>query len=312
MIPAFLSYDDAKDILSWHDAVQALRQGHLLPRAQLHDSLMGPAEGMLLNRMARIEGMGYGIKAESVFSANAAKGLPNTHGAVLVYAPDNGVLRGVIDSHIVTDLKTAADSVLGASLLARQDSQHLVIAGAGRVAAHLARAYCALFPQLERISIWARRMEQAQQLAAQLAAAALPIAVAAAPDLRAALATADIVSAATMARKPIMFGQWIRPGTHVDLIGAFTPEMREADDALIAVASLYVDSRETTRHIGDIADPIASGAIRADHVRGDLYDLIPSGRASVRMPAGITVFKNGGGAHLDLMIANAMLAKLGR
>lgn len=309
MTHTFLDHRNAKDLLSWPDAVDALRQGHRLPRAEMHDSLMGPPDGMLLNRTARIEGIGYGVKVESVFNANANKGLPNTHGAVLLYAPDTGVLRAVIDSHLITDLKTAADSVLGATLLARPDSQHLVIVGAGRVAANLAHAYSALFPSLERITIWARRIEQAQALCTQLKA--LPTLVTAAPDLPSALATADIVSAATMARQPVLLGQWIRPETHVDLIGAFTADMREADDALIANAALYVDNRETTRHIGDIAGPIASGAVPGDHVRGDLYDLIGERAANSPTQHSITAFKNGGGAHLDLMIADRLLRKIG-
>lgn len=309
MTPAFLTIENARDLLSWSDAVDALRQGHLLSRAQMQDVLIGPADAALLNRTARIEGMGYGVKVESVFSANAGKGLPNTHGAVLLYAPDTGALRAVIESRLVTDLKTAADSVLGALLLARPDSRHLVIVGAGRVAANLACAYSALFPGLEKISIWSRRIEQAEELCMQLNA--LPVPVTAVPELAAALATADIVSAATMAQRPVLHGEWIRPATHVDLIGAFTAQMREADDALIAAAKLYVDSRETTCHIGEIAQPIASGAVPPDHVQGDLYDLIAGAGAVPQARHGITVFKNGGGAHLDLMVADRMLAKLG-
>lgn len=308
--PTFLSYEDAWGILSWSEAVEALRRGHLRPRAEMHDLLFGPPEGMMLSRAARIEGIGYGVKAEAVFNANASKGLPNTHGAMLLYAPDTGVLRAAIESRLITDLKTAADSVLAATLLARPDSRHLVLIGAGAVAGNLARAYSALFPELERISIWARRLDQAQALSAQLND--MPTPVAAAADLATALACADIVSTATMARQPVLHGAWIRPGTHVDLVGAFTADMREADDALIASARLYVDSRETTRHIGEIASPIAAGAVPASHVLGDLYDLIASGTQAVRAPACITAFKNGGGAHLDLMIADRLLEKLGR
>ncbi|WP_371764812.1 ornithine cyclodeaminase family protein [Massilia sp.] len=307
MKPAFLGYDEARATLGWTEAVGALRAGHMLPRAELHDLLTGPTDALLLTRTAHIEGMGYGVKVESVFSGNAAAGLPNTHGAVLVYAPDNGILRGIIDSQAVTDIKTAADSVLGASLLARPDSRHLLIVGAGHVAANLAHAYCAAFPQLDTITIWARRTEQAYRLAGQLGT--LPVSVTVSHDLPSALADADIVSSATQAREPLLPGRWVRPGTHIDLVGAFTADMREADDALIAAGSLYVDSKETTRHIGDVAGPIASGAVGADHVRGDLYDLLANAGPPIKSPAQTTIFKNGGGGHLDLMVAHAMLAK---
>jgi ornithine cyclodeaminase len=309
MTPSFLSYTDASDVLSWPEAVNALREGHLGPKAEMHDLLFGPPEGMMLSRAALIEGIGYGIKSETVFNSNAARGLPNTHGAVLVYAPDTGVLRAVIESQLITDIKTAADSVLGATLLARPDSRHLVIVGAGVVAGNLARAYSALFPGLERISIWARRIEKAQALSARLTD--LPATVVAVADLPSTLATADIVSTATMAQQPVLRGSWIAPDTHVDLIGAFTSEMREADDALIASAALYVDSHETTRHIGEIAAPIRSGAVTPAHVLGDLYDLIAERTPVSRTSSGITAFKNGGGAHLDLMIAASLLNKLG-
>lgn len=309
MPPTFLSYDDARQALDWPEAVEALRQGHRLPRAEMHDLLFGPAHGMLLARAARIEGIGYGVKSESVFNTNAARGLPNTHGAVLLYAPDTGVLRAVIESRLITDLKTAADSVLGASLLARPDSRHLVIVGAGIVAENLARAYSAVFPSVQRISIWARRPEQAQALAGRLAE--LPASVSAVTDLPAALVSADIVSTATMAQHPIVQGSWIRPGTHVDLVGAFTAGMREADDQLIAAAQLYVDSHETTGHIGEITGPISSGAVTASHVLGDLYDLVGDNAPIERTAAAITAFKNGGGAHLDLMIADCLVRKMG-
>ncbi|WP_151810318.1 ornithine cyclodeaminase family protein [Acinetobacter bereziniae] len=305
----FLTYEQAKGIIDWNEAVEALSLGHLRPRADLHDVLMGPTNGMLLNRTARIEGLGYGVKIESVFNQNSHQGLPNTHGAVLAYSAENGVLRGIIDSHLITDIKTAADSVLGAKLLARSDSKHLVIIGAGRVAANLAQAYRALFPQLERISIWARQIEQAEKLAIQLNTMKLP--AQAESDLPKTLATADIVSSATMAKHPVLLGKWIRSGTHVDLIGSFTPDMREADDELISKAQLYVDNLETTKNVGELIIPITSGVISSKHVLGDLYDLVNAKQDKINEKQYITVFKNAGGAHFDLMIADCILKKKG-
>ncbi|WP_287908719.1 ornithine cyclodeaminase [Acinetobacter sp.] len=305
----YLTYEQAKGIIDWNESVEAISMGHLRPRADLHDVLIGPKDGMLLNRTARIEGLGYGVKIESVFNQNSRQGLPNTHGAVLAYSAENGVLRGIIDSHLITDLKTAADSVLGAKLLARSDSKHLVIIGAGRVAANLAQAYRALFPQLERISIWARQMEQAEKLAIQLNTMKLP--VQAVFDLPETLATADIVSSATMAKQPILLGKWICSGTHVDLIGSFTPDMREADDELISKARLYVDNLETSKNVGELIIPITSGIISSNHVLGDLYDLLNSKQDKINEKQEITVFKNAGGAHFDLMIADCILKKKG-
>ena len=170
------------------------------------------------------------------------------------------------------------------------------------MARSLVKAYRELFPSLERVSIWARRVEQSSALARELDAGPFP--VVAVSDLATAAAEADIIASATMAREPILRGAWVGPGTHVDLIGAYKADMREADDALIAGGSLFVDSRETTiDHIGELTIPIARGVIAADAVMGDLYDLVRGQAGGRRSEREITVYKNGGGAHLDLMIA---------
>ncbi|QFQ87007.1 ornithine cyclodeaminase [Paracoccus kondratievae] len=300
--PQFLSYRDAIGRLKWVDAVEALRHGHTLPRAEIRDAFLGPPTGTMMSRSAYIEGLGYGAKTFTVLDGNAARGLPTVQGAMLVFDHDTGGLLSIVDSPLVTEFKTAADSVLGASLLARADSRHLLIVGAGTVATSLVKAYTAVLSGIERVSIWSRRPEQAQDLVARLEGVNADLI--AVTDLRAAAADADIISSATMARQPVILGDWVRPGTHVDLIGAFKADMREADDALMAKGALFVDSRATTLgHIGELMMPIASGAITAGSVLGDLYDLVQSDARRRQSNDEITVFKNGGGAHLDLMIA---------
>ena len=300
--PQFLTYHAAIGRLDWTDAVEALRQGHALPRAQIRDVFLGPPTGTMMSRSAWIEGLGYGAKTFTVFDGNAARGLPTVQGAMLVFDKDDGRLRAIIDSPLVTEIKTAADSVLGARLLARPDSRHLLVVGAGTVATSLVKAYSAVMPGIKQISVWSRRPGQAQALVAGLDGIAAE--VVAVPDLRRAMAEADIISSATMARQPVIRGEWVRPGTHVDLIGAFKADMREADDALMSRAALFVDNRETAAHIGELRMPIASGAITADDVLGDLYDLLRPGARRRQSDDEITLFKNGGGAHLDLMIAS--------
>ncbi|WP_375261228.1 ornithine cyclodeaminase family protein [Palleronia sp.] len=296
-----IRYDDARPRLSWTDTMEAIREGHMRPRAEIGDLFLGPPDGTLLTRGAYIEGLGYGVKSITVFAGNAARGLPTVQGAMFVYAPDDGRLEAIVDSRLVTEFKTAGDSILGARLLARPDPAELLIVGAGTVARSLILAYGAAFPSLERISIWARRTAQAEALADEFASRSA--AVAAVDNLPQAAARADIISTATMAKEPILKGEWIAPGTHVDLIGAFKPDMREADDALISGGTLFVDSRETAlAHIGELSIPIAAGVITPDDLRGDFYDLVPGGAAR-RSDDEITVFKNGGGAHLDLMVA---------
>lgn len=301
--PQFLSHEGAAGRLDWRDAVEALRQGHALPPAEIRDVFLGPPTGTMMSRSAFIDGLGYGAKTFTVFDGNAARGLPTVQGAMLVFDGETGTLQAIVDSPLVTEFKTAADSVLGASLLARPDSRHLLVVGAGTVAASLVRAYTTVLPAIERVSVWARRPQQAQDLIEGLDG--IEADLAAVSDLPAAVGRADIVSAATMARQPVILGDWVRPGTHVDLIGAFKADMREADDALIARAALFVDSRATTLgHIGELLIPIASGVITADDVLGDLYDLVRPDARRRQSAEEITLFKNGGGAHLDLMIAS--------
>ena len=306
--PRVITAEAAAGRLSWPAAVEALRAGHRLPRAEAADMMLGPAEATLLSRGAFIPGLGYGVKSVTVVDGNAARGLPTVQGAMLVFDPETGALDAIVESRPVTALKTAANSVLGALCLARPESAHLLIVGAGAVARSLVPAYAALFPRLERVSVWARRPEQSAALARDLAGGRVP--VTAVPDLATAAAEADIIACATMARAPVLRGAWVRPGTHVDLIGAYKADMREADDALIAAGALHVDSRDTTLgHIGELTIPIAAGVITAAAVRGDLYDLV-AGRAGRRDAREITVYKNGGGAHLDLMIARALAAAI--
>ncbi|SEN80156.1 ornithine cyclodeaminase family protein [Palleronia pelagia] len=309
MAPPFIPYDAAAR-LTWPDAVEAIRAGHERPRADLGDIFLGPSDGTLLTRAAFIPGLGYGVKAVSVMPGNPGRGLPSVQGAMTVFDPDSGAVTALIDSKLVTEFKTAADSVLGARLLARPDSRHLLIVGAGTVARSLIHAYAAVFPGLERITLWARRPEQARDLADDMKDAPIPPGVA--EDLSAALAEADIVSTATMATQPVLKGEFVRPGTHVDLIGAFRADMREADDALMRKGRLFVDSRDTTiGHIGELTIPIAAGVIDATDVLGDFYDLVQPGAARRGADDEITVFKNGGGAHMDLMIADYIARAIG-
>lgn len=297
-----IDYEAAIDHLSWDEAIEALRSGHEMARAEVGDLVLGPPAGALLDRAAYIAGTGYGVKAVTVFDDNPAHGLATVQGAMLVFEPEHGCLAAVIDSRLVTEFKTAGDSVLGARLLARPDSRQLLIVGAGTLARSLVRAYAAGFPALERIAVWARKPEQAQRLAEEMQG--MTVEVAAVDDLPRAAAQADIVSTATMARTPVLEGAWLRPGTHVDLIGAYKADMREADDELLTRGSLFVDSRETTiGHIGELMIPIAEGVITADDVQGDLYDLV-KGSVGRRADSEITVYKNGGGAHLDTIIAS--------
>ncbi|MBV7408501.1 ornithine cyclodeaminase family protein [Maritimibacter sp. DP1N21-5] len=301
-----IAQSDVPASFGWAKAVAALKAGHRLPQAQIKDQFLSRGDDAFMTRAAWIEGLGIGVKSFTVFPGNAAKGLPSVQGAMQIFDEATGAPVALVASDVVTYWKTAADSVLGALLLARPDSRHLLVVGTGIVASSLILAYGEMFPKLERITIWGRNPDNAAALA--MNNGNLPFEVRATSDLAAAAAAADIITSATMAKTPILNGDWLREGTHVDLIGAFKSDMREADDRLLKRGRLFVDSFDTTlAHIGELSIPLAEGTITRDDVLGDFYDLVAGkiGRVSDR---DITVFKNGGGAHLDLMTAMAIVA----
>ena len=302
--PPFLTPDAIDGQVTWPRVVQALNDGHGAEPAQVGDLLLRDDARSLLNRAAWIPGLGIGLKTVSVFPENAEQSppRPTVQGVFVLYDDATGAIRAFVDGGLITRWKTAADSVLGARYLARPESRTLLIAGSGSVGRELVAAYKAVFPELATIRIWSRTHANADALAQDMAAQGYP--TEAVTDLASAAGKADIIASATLASEPILHGAWLRPGTHVDLIGAYRPDMREADDALLRRAEIFVDSRETTlEHIGELKIPLEAGTITRADVRGDLYDLHAQ-RAGRSAATAITLFKNGGGAHLDLMVAD--------
>ena len=296
----YITAADVKDKLDWKALVDALSQGHQTARAQISDQFLHRGDDTLLSRAAWIDGQGVAVKSVTVLPDNPAKGLPSVHGAMVLFDDTTGAVEAVIDSALVTKWKTVGDSLLGARLLARPDSKRLLIIGAGAVAEGLIEAYPTLFPGLE-IEIWNRSADKAEALAEGKPH------VQAVTDLPAAVAKADIIASATMAKTPVLLGEWLSNGQHIDLIGAFTKDMREADDRALQRSRIFVDCLDTTvEHIGELVIPLASGAIKRADILGDLYDLAQGAPGRVS-PDDITLYKNGGGAHLDLMTGQVIL-----
>ena len=291
---------EAEACLSWDGLVQAMIAGHRLPRAEIADTLLYRGQDTLLNRAAWIDGLGQLVKTATIFPGNPAHGKPTVNGGVCLYGDATGELEAVIDFHLVTKWKTAGDSLLSARQLARPDSRTILIVGAGTVARSMVDAYRSAFPQAQ-FTFWNRSPAGAGALAAAAGGTATT-------DLERAVRGADIIATATMSHEPLIQGDWLSPGTHLDLIGAYRPDMREADDDALTRARIFVDSRATTiGHIGELTDPIARGVISESDIVADFYDLA-KGTYDRRGPDEITLAKNGGGAHLDLMTAAYILA----
>jgi ornithine cyclodeaminase len=284
--------------LDWIGVTEAIAAGHARPRAQVADVFLYRGGDTLLNRSAWIDGLGIAVKVCTVFPGNVAAGKTAIGGVVNLCSDSDGALEAVLDFHLVTKWKTAGDSLLAARRLARPDSRKVLIVGAGTVGRSLHAAYGAAFPGAQ-FSIWNRTRAGAERFCAEVPGVTL------AGDLETAVRDADIVTCATMSKEPLIRGDWLQPGTHLDLIGAYTPAMREADDTAIRKGRIFCDNRETViNHIGELMDPIRTGVIGPDDVVADFYDL-PSFRR--HDDAEITVFKNGGGAHLDLMVSRHIL-----
>lgn len=281
---------DAEKYLTWEGLTQALEAGHHLPRAEIADLFLYRGEDTLLDRGAWIDGLGALVKVGTIVPGNAARGKPTVNGIVNVFDDATGELTALLDFHLVTKWKTAGDSLLSAKRLARKDSRKILLVGAGVVARSMVEAYSSAFPGAE-FTVWSRSRVSAEAMG-------LPVA----DDLEAAVRAADIICTATMANEPLIRGGWLQPGQHLDLIGAYTPAMREVDDTAMSRARVFVDARATTvHHIGEIMSPIASGAITEADVIADFYD--DPALFTRRSPDEITIAKNGGGAHLDLMTA---------
>ena len=295
---------EAEARLDWLGLCDALEAGHTRPRAEIADSFLYRGADTLLSRAAWIDGLGQLVKTATIFPGNAAHGKPAVNGAAALYSDSDGTLSAIVDFHLLTKWKTAGDSLCAARMLARKNSETILIVGAGTVAASLRQAYGALFPAA-RFVVWNRSREGAERLAARFPGMDV------ADDLEVAVRGADIITCATMATDPVIKGAWLRPGQHLDLIGAYRPDMREADDAALRRARIFVDSRATTiGHIGELKIPLAHGVIAEGDVLADYYDL-ESGTFSRRSGDEITLFKNGGGAHLDLMTARYVLDRAG-
>jgi len=298
MPPTIIPFDAGERALDWLSLTAALQAGHDRPRAEIADSFLYRGDDTLLNRAAWIDGLGLAVKSATIFPGNGARDLPTINGGVNLYDDTTGTLAAIVDFHLVTKWKTAGDSLYAATRLARSDSRQILIVGAGAVAKSLWQAYSAAFPDAE-FTVWNRTRARAEAMAADCGGMTV------ADDLEEAVRAADIVTSATMTTKPVLKGEWLQPGQHVDLIGAYRPDMREADDAALRRARIFVDSIDTTvGHIGEIEIPRAAGTISRDDIVADFYDPQAFQRLSNDE---ITLFKNGGGAHLDLMTSRYIL-----
>lgn len=257
-------------------------------------------------------GRAMGAKLVTVFPDNEhnGSGLPSVQAVYVLFDGADGAPRALIDGAALTLRKTAADSGLGAQFLAPRSPERMLMVGAGAMAPHLILAHRAARPSLARALIWNRTPERAQALVDQLAKepALAGMQIAATTDLEAAAREAEVISCATMAREPLILGEWLRPGAHLDLVGSFRLEMRECDDEALRRASVFVDSPWSAMNdCGEIPGAVARGAISKSDVLADNFTLARGAHPGRTGADEITLYKNGGGGHLDLMVAQILM-----
>ena len=300
---------DVHTALDYPSLVDALRNAFAAgAAAPVRTSHAVTAEGDRLLLMPAWDGAGLGVKIVTVFPGNRDRGVASVAALYVLMDGATGHPLALIDGEALTLRRTGAASALASTYLSRPDSRRLLVLGTGALAPYLAQAHCAVRPITE-VMVWGRTRERAERVAAQLAAPGRTVAVL--ERCAEGLATADIVTCATTARDAIVHGDDVRPGTHVDLVGAFTPEMRESDDALIARADVFVDTfAGALKEAGDLVQPLARGTIERAHVLGELADLA-TGRHRGRASAdAVTVFKSVGTALEDLCAAQLVARRV--
>lgn len=242
-----------------------------------------------------------GTKIVNVFPDNGKKGLPSIFGTYLLMSGETGETLAAMDGTRLTAWRTAAASALAASCVALEDASRMLMVGAGALAPFLIRAHASVRP-IRHVTLWNHNRSKAEALAAELEDTGLEIAIAG--TLEAAVQQSDIISCATLSGQPLVKGAWLKPGAHLDLVGAYNPAMRESDDDCLRRAQIYVDTRGgALKEGGDIVQPLADGVITKAEVRGDLFDLCRGSVKPERKPGDITLFKSVGTAIEDLAAA---------
>ncbi|WP_206668751.1 ornithine cyclodeaminase family protein [Lacisediminimonas profundi] len=308
MIP-YLNAAQLRTALPYPALIDALRdaflQGAVAPTRHVHR--VDEKEGTVLLLMPVWQEQAHmGVKLVTVAPGNPARGLSTVHSIFVLFDTASGEPKALLDGEELTLRRTAAASALASRWLSRPDSRTLLVVGTGSLARYMAPAHCAQRP-IERVLVWGRNGERARATAAAIREQGLPanIELDVATDLAEAAASADIITAATTSTTPLLKRKWISPGTHVDLVGGFKPDMREADDDLMAAASLFVDTfAGALAEAGDLRQPMENGRLQRSAVLAEMADLVHGRHPGRREAAEITLFKSVGTGIEDLAAAN--------
>lgn len=310
----FISKNDIRDGLDYPSLVEALGEHHLRDIDDVQSMVLEQPGSSgepthFLTGPTWQTGQALGTKLVTVFPNNEhnGSGLPSVQAVYVLFDGKNGEPLACLDGTELTLWKTAADSALGAKYLAPPSPVRLVMVGAGAMAPHLIMAHCAVRPSIKEVRIWNRSAARAETLAASMAFSG--VSITAIDDLEGAVREADIISCATMATEPLVHGAWLKPGTHLDLVGSYMPNMRECDDEALRRSSVFVDSPwSALKDSGELLQAFENGTLKPDDILANNFTLVRGGHPGRTDEAEITVYKNGGGGHLDLMVAQILWA----
>jgi len=304
---------DAKAVakaLPYEQLIEALKNAfsasiEVPQRAHYEVNVPNGAPGTLLLMPAWQPGSGMGVKIATVFPDNAKLGAPAVFASYLLMSAETGVPVALLDGTELTLRRTAAASALASAYLSRKDAQTLLMVGTGNLAPHLVAAHASVRP-IREVCIWGRRPAAAKKLANTFSAAEFSVTIA--ESLADAARAADIISCATLATEPLIMGEWLSAGQHLDLVGAFKPDMCEADESAIVRAEVFVDTRAgALSEAGEIVQALQSEAISEADIKGELSELV-SGKVSGRSnDDAITLFKSVGTALEDLAAAELVM-----
>ncbi len=286
---------------------EAFKIGATVPqRSHYPIAIPNATSGSLLLMPAWASGGSLGVKIVTVFPDNELHGLAAVRASYVLMDANTGVPRAVLDGTELTLRRTACASALASRYLSRPDSHTLLMVGTGKLAPHMILAHAMVRP-ISRLLLWGRRADAARALADEMRDAIAD--VAAIDKLEDAVRQADIISCATLAREPLLHGEWLQAGQHVDLVGSFTPEMREADTETVLRAELFVDTHAgAITEAGEIVQAIRAGKLAATDIRADLAALVRGTHAGRTSPEAITLFKSVGTALEDLAAAKLVLS----
>jgi ornithine cyclodeaminase len=283
-----------------------------VPRRHHHDYPNPPGErdSSLLLMPAWSEGGSVGVKIVNVTPQNAELGIPSIHGIYLYFDGNTGQPLALMDSNMITKKRTAAASALASRFLSSEQSSSLLVVGTGALAPELIKAHCTV-RDISTVYIWGRNNDKARKVAEQFEH--FNAEVRTTENLEQAVRDSDIISVATLSREPLIKGKWLSPGKHVDLVGSYRPDMREADDEVIRRSSVFIDTFQGAPYeSGDLVIPIQEGIISLDEIKADLFHLCRSERNGRQDNQEITTFKSVGHALEDLVAARLVYEKYGK